>query len=148
MNFWVVTRSLLALSPRWKRRDWLRGWVLGAAALLAAGCAAAPVQEGRALPAGPGSARAEVEAVRFGFLPGRILVRAGTNLRMRVRNTSFIAHNLTVLLPDGRMAKSVDVEGGKTAEFGFRVPQAGRYTIYCDKFLHRTFGMEGVIVAR
>ena len=115
---------------------------------LAAGCARAPVQEGRAKSAGPGVEQIALEAVSFGFIPNRIRVSAGADLRLRVKNTSAIEHNLTVLLPDGKVAKAVDVGSGEAAEFSFRTPAPGRYVIYCNKFLHRGLGMKGVVEAR
>ncbi|MFQ5894368.1 MAG: cupredoxin domain-containing protein [Nitrospinota bacterium] len=131
-------------SPHWGGRLAL----LLALGTLAAGCARAPVREVEARAAGKRVQGVSVEAENFDFVPNRIRAKAGAELKLRVRNTSFIGHNLTVLLPDGRVAGSVDIDSGKSAELSVRLPRAGSYVIYCDKFLHRTFGMEGVIEVR
>ena len=129
-------------------RSQMRGLVLGVASLLVAGCLGVPVREGRGRSVGPGVEEVNVEAVSFGFVPNQIRVRAGREVRLRVRNTSFVKHNFTLLSPDGKVVKEVDIEGGGAAVVSFRAPSAGRYTIYCDRFLHRKMGMEGFIEVR
>ncbi len=125
---------------RWLAALLVSGWV-------AAGCARTPAREGRAAGPAPGMNQVEIEAESFGFIPDRIRVKAGATLKIRVRNTSFIGHNLTILSPDGKVVKAVDLESGKPVEFSVRFPRKGVYTIYCDRFLHRTFGMKGAIEA-
>lgn len=137
-----------ASPPEGRGPKWVGPLALGLACLLAAGCARVGVQEGLGKPAGPGVQEVALEAVSFGFIPNRIRVRAGDEIRLRVRNTSRIGHNLTILRPNGRKAKSVDLPARETVEVSFRARRRGRYAIYCDRFLHQPLGMEGVIDAR
>ena len=116
----------------------ISGWV-------AAGCARVPTQEREVASAAPGKEQVKIEAVSFGFIPNRIRVKAGTKLKIRLRNTSIIGHNLTILSPAGKVARATDLESGKSLDLSVHFPRKGTYTIYCDKFLHRPFGMEGII---
>ncbi len=93
----------------------------------------------------PVKEQVKIEAVSFGFIPNRIRVRAGTKLKIHLRNTSNIGHNLTILSPAGKVVRATDLESGKSLDLSVHFPRKGTYPIYCDKFLHRPFGMEGII---
>ncbi len=107
----------------------------------AVGCA----QQVQVTSVAPGKEQVKIEAVSFGFIPNRIRVRAGTKLKIRLRNTSIIGHNLTILSPAGKVVRATDLESGKSLDLSVHFPRKGTYTIYCDKFLHRPFGMGGTI---
>ncbi len=116
----------------------ISGWV-------AAGCAGVPTREGQVTSAAPGKEQVKIEAVSFAFNPNRIKVKAGTKLNIRFRNTSIIGHNLTILSPAGKVVRATDLESGKSLDLSVHFPRKGTYPIYCDKFLHGPFGMEGII---
>ena len=64
-------------------------------------------------------------------------------------SNSRIPHNITILAPDGRVMKSVDIPACQTVAFQTTLPSPGRYAFYCAKPLHRRpFGMEGILVAQ
>ena len=107
----------------------------------AVGCA----QQVQVTSVAPGKEQVKIEAVSFGFIPNRIRVRAGTKLKIHLRNTSNIGHNLTILSPAGKVVRATDLESGKSLDLSVHFPRKGTYPIYCDKFLHRPFGMEGII---
>ncbi len=126
-------------------RRWL--FALLISGLVAVGCARVPTREGQVTSPAPGMEQVEIEAVSFGFIPNRIRVRAGAKLKIRVQNTSIIGHNLTILSADGKVVRAADIEGGKSLDLSVHFPRKGTYPIYCDKFLHQLFGMEGTIEA-
>lgn len=119
----------------------LRFVAAGLVILMAIGCA----QQVQVTSVAPGKEQVKIEAVSFGFTPNRIRVRAGTKLKIRFRNNSIIGHNLTILSPAGKVVRATDLESGKSLDLSVHFPRKGTYTIYCDKFLHRPFGMGGTI---
>ncbi|MHB8763829.1 MAG: plastocyanin/azurin family copper-binding protein [Deferrisomatales bacterium] len=113
----------------------------------ALGCAGARTTV-EALP-GPGNEkRVAIEASSFAFAPDRILANRGDVLELQVQNRSGMAHNLTVKNPAGQVAAAVDLPGQGAATLRVALPEAGAYEFFCDKPLHPTLGMTGVIEAR
>jgi plastocyanin len=108
---------------------------------LAAGCA--PKKAAFQVP--PGAAEVAVEASSFEFKPNRIQARAGEALLLRVTNVAGMAHNLTVLDPQGKSLVNVELAAGQTTEIPLPPLTAGTYPFYCDKPLHPSFGMKGEI---
>ncbi len=125
---------------------WLPGMVLVVLGLAAVGCAPVSTVEDRARKVRAGEEAISIEAGSFHFRPNRILASAGENLHLKVKNGSSLAHNLTVETPDGKVILSLDLPAGETRLGTSRLPEAGKYILYCDK--HRTFGMKGVLIAR
>lgn len=121
---------------------------LGVAALSLVGCASPTVERtAQALP--EGGQRVTIELTSFAFAPSAVSVRAGAPVTIEAVSKSGIAHNLTLLsLDQGATLTSVDVPAKQNVTFQATLPQPGRYVFYCDKFLHRPFGMEGELVAR
>ncbi len=112
-----------------------------------AGCATAQsVQTAETLPSG-GQA-INVEVVSFAFRPNVIEVTAGSPLKLIAHNTSGVTHNITILSQTNEPLKSVDVPAGQTVTVEVTLPAPGRYVFYCNKPMHRTFGMEGTFVAK
>ncbi|MDP6618366.1 MAG: cupredoxin domain-containing protein [Nitrospinota bacterium] len=127
---------------------WLPGMVLEILGLAAAGCAPVSTVEGRARKVRAGEEAISIEAGSFHFRPNRILASAGKNLELKVRNGASLGHNLTVKTLDGKVILSLDLPAGETRPGTSRLPEAGECILYCDKPGHRTFGMEGVLIAR
>ena len=57
-------------------------------------------------------------------------------------------HNVTIISPEGAVLANVGVPKRETRTFDVTLPRPGTYELYCDVFLHRPFGMEGVLVAK
>jgi plastocyanin len=125
-----------------RRADLLLVIVLGLA-----GCATVQsVQMSEKLPSG-GKA-INVEIVSFSFRPNMIEVPAGSPFTLSAHNTSGVTHNITILSQSNEPLKQVDVPAGQTVTLEVTLPAPGRYVFYCNKFMHRTFGMEGTFVAK
>jgi plastocyanin len=112
-----------------------------------AGCATAPsVQTVERLPSGGQGINLEV--VSYAFRPNLIEVTAGSPFKLVAHNSSGVTHNITILSQSNEPLKSVDVPAGQTVTLEVTLPAPGRYVFYCNKFMHRTFGMEGTFVAK
>jgi len=116
------------------------------AALLAlfAGCASTPTSY--AVPGGPGEKVVSIEASSFAFTPNRITAPAGSQLLLTVKNSAGIDHNLTIEDAADKHLLELALPAGATVSAGIRLDRKGEYRIYCNKPLHQTFGMKGVLV--
>ena len=94
----------------------------------------------------------------FDIQPGRIELRAGEPLRLRLINNSTIPHSFSAggffgtgevrsreraFVKGGR----VEVGPGETREI-LIVPKAGRYSARCSNLFHRVMGMSADIVVK
>ncbi len=113
---------------------------------LAGGATAQTVQTPEKLPSG-GQA-INVEVVSYAFRPNVIEVTAGSPFTLVAHNTSGATHNITILSQSKETLKQVEVPAGQTVTFEVTLPAPGRYVFYCSRFMHRTFGMEGTLVAK
>ncbi len=90
----------------------------------------------------PGARRIEVNARSYAFAPKHIRVKAGEDVAIALHSEDQ-AHDFTI----EHKGLVVAVDGGKTAEGGFRVTKPGTYTFYCSITGHRAAGMQGTITA-
>ncbi len=109
--------------------------------VLAAGCA--PKKAAYQLP--PGKVEVAIEASSFAFKPNLIRARAGEALLLKVTNVATMAHNLTVLDPQGKSLANVGLPAGQATEIRLPPLTPGAYPFHCDKPLHPSFGMKGEI---
>lgn len=119
--------------------------VLAAACLVALAAGCAPKKPAFLVP--PGAVEVAVEASSFDFKPNLIQARAGEALLLRVKNVAGMAHNLTVLDPQGKSLANVNLPAGQTTEVRLPPLAAGTYPFHCDKPLHPSLGMKGEIRA-
>ncbi len=112
-----------------------------------AGCATAQSAQTAEKPPSGGQA-INLEVVSYAFRPNVIEVTAGSPFTLVAHNTSGATHNITILSQSNEQLKHVEVPAGQTVTFEVTLPAPGRYVFYCSRFMHRTFGMEGTIVAK
>lgn len=117
--------------------------VLAATCLVALAVGCASKQAAYQLP--PGEVEVAVEASSFVFKPNLIQARAREALLLKVTNVAALAHNLTVLDPQGKSLVNVDLPAGQTTEIRLPPLTPGTYPFHCDKPLHPSFGMKGEI---
>lgn len=88
-----------------------------------------------------------IVARNFEFVPSRIQVLPGQELRVTLTNTSRTPHNIEFELPDGEVELATPIAFSRTAMLHFRAPQeAGSYVFYCPVADHREHGMEGKLI--
>jgi plastocyanin len=119
--------------------------VLAAVCLVALAAGCAPKKPAFLVPLG--AVEVAVEASSFEFKPNLIQARAGEALLLRVKNVAGMAHNLTVLDPQGKSLVNVDLPAAQTTEISLPPLAAGTYPFHCDKPLHPSLGMKGEIRA-
>ncbi len=93
----------------------------------------------------------EIELRSFSFYPNHIALLKGESLSpfsFRLNNTASIKHNFTLM--DDRKNKliSVDVMPHKSRTVDFNSLGSGNHRFYCNRFLHRTKGLEGMLMVR
>jgi plastocyanin len=54
-------------------------------------------------------------------------------------------HNITVKSPAGKVFKSADLPANSTTKVDLTLSEKGAYEFHCDKTMHTTMGMKGVI---
>ena len=129
----------------------MKRWLLPAALVLAAGCAAAPVREG-AVTVAPGERLIEMKAQSYFFTPAHLSVPADRPLVIRIHNeATLIPHSFVLESAGGNViVRQPLAKGGDTLVRLAPLPP-GTYSFYCDKsFLgttHRQKGMLGSLEA-
>jgi plastocyanin len=83
-----------------------------------------------------------VTAVDVDFNPNRVVIPANQPVEIQLSNTGSLEHNFVIDALDVR----VDLPPGESRTVKLEAP-AGEYTYYCDKFGHRSLGMEGTLQA-
>ena len=111
---------------------------------LSAGCATKTTSF--AVPGGPGEQVVAIEASSFAFSPNRITAPAGSQLLLTVTNRAGMDHNLTLVDAADNHLLDLDLPVGATVSANIRIEQQGEYRFYCNKPLHSTLGMKGVLV--
>ena len=86
-----------------------------------------------------------LKAGSFEFNPNNIKIQGPGPLSLVVENIADIEHNITIKNPHGQILKSVDLPAKETTSVPLDLPTNGKYTFYCDKPFHSTFGMKGQI---
>lgn len=112
-----------------------------------AGCAG-PRVEATARPLPTGRYGVTMELVNFAFRPNVVTVEAGRSITITAVSKSIAPHNVTIISPEGEVFADVNVPKRETRTFDITLPRPGAYELYCDVWLHRPFGMEGVFVAK
>lgn len=95
---------------------------------------------------GPGEQQLAIEASSFAFTPNRITATAGSPLLLSVKNTAGMDHNLTIEAADASVLLDLELPAGATVTARLRIDQAGEYRIYCNRPMHPTLGMTGLLL--
>lgn len=93
----------------------------------------------------------EIELRSYSFYPNHITLLKGESispLTFRLNNAASIKHNFTLLDDRKNRLISVDVRPNESTTVNINSLAAGNYRFYCNRFLHRTKGMEGMLMLR
>ncbi len=89
----------------------------------------------------------EIELRNFSFYPDHIaILKEQSPFTFRLKNTSEVKHNFTLVDSNKNILISIDVMPNKSTMVTIGPPDSGNYTFYCNRFLHRFFGMEGMFM--
>jgi len=84
-----------------------------------------------------------VRAMEFGFEPSTINVKAGQKVKLVLKNTGAIVHNLAI---KELGVKTATIRGGETYSLEFTPQRSGRFTFVCTLRGHADRGMIGTLV--
>ena len=91
----------------------------------------------------------------YGYTPTTISLRAGQPVTLNFVNRSGHAHDFTAAaffarsrIMSGRIPRGeIELRGGQSMSVTL-VPARGTFPVHCGHFMHKQFGMRGVIVVR
>lgn len=84
----------------------------------------------------------------FSFYPDHIAILSDRSpFIFRLKNTAQIKHNFT-LIDRKKNILSVDFSANESKTVTIDPLESGNYTFYCNRFLHRRAGMEGMLMVR
>ena len=113
--------------------------------ILLAGCASR-------VPLGPVYFYLKVEPIdidlrSFSFYPNHIAVlKNESSFTFRLKNTAQIKHNFTLVDYYKNVLLSVKLSPMESTTVTIKSLDSGNYIFYCNRFLHRFFGMEGMLM--
>ena len=89
----------------------------------------------------------ESELRSFSFEPNRIaILKNGTPFTFRLKNTAQIKHNFTLIDTQKNILINVDLMPNESTIVTIESLEIGNYTFYCNRFLHRSGRMEGMLM--
>ena len=89
----------------------------------------------------------EIELRSFSFYPNHIaILKNQTPFTFHLRNTSKTKHNFTLMDSHKNILVSIDIMANKSTVVTIEAPDSGNYIFYCNRFLHRHRGMEGMLM--
>jgi plastocyanin len=90
----------------------------------------------------------QIELRNFSFQPNHIAILKDSSppFTFRLKNTDTIKHNFTLVDSHKNVLISVDVTPSKSTAVTIESLDPGNYTFYCNRFLHRCQGMQGMLM--
>lgn len=89
----------------------------------------------------------EIELRNFSFHPNHIaILRDQSPFTFRLENTAQIKHNFTLIDSQKNILINVGLMPDKSKIVTIEPLEPGNYTFYCNRFLHRSAGMEGMFM--
>ena len=89
----------------------------------------------------------DIELKSFSFQPNHIaILRDESPVAFRLENTAQIRHNFTLIDSKKNILLSVDLMPNESKTVTIKPLKPGNYTFYCNRFLHRRAGMEGMFM--
>jgi len=89
----------------------------------------------------------EIELRSFSFHPDHIaILKNKSPFTFRLKNTARIRHNLTLIDSHKNILINVDVMPNESITVTIDSLDSSNYTFYCNRFLHRFLGMEGMLM--
>jgi plastocyanin len=116
-------------------------------ALSLAMCAPRPSLLGPTYMAYPEIRPIDIELRSYSFHPNHIAVFAHKSpLTLRLTNTADRKHNFTLIDQQKKVIVSIDLKPKESIITTLPTFARGNYTFYCNRFLHRLGGMEGMLM--
>jgi uncharacterized cupredoxin-like copper-binding protein len=89
----------------------------------------------------------DIELRSFSFYPNHIaILKNDSPFAFRLKNTSQIDHNFTLMDAHKNILITVDVKPNDSVTVTIESLDSGIYTFYCNQFLHRFLGREGMLM--
>jgi uncharacterized cupredoxin-like copper-binding protein len=89
----------------------------------------------------------DVELKSFSFQPNHIaILKNQSPFTFRLKNTAQIKHNFTLIDSHKNILISVDLMPNESTTVTIEPLEPGNYRFYCNRFLHRRGGMEGMFM--
>ena len=89
----------------------------------------------------------DIELKSFSFYPNHIaILKDQSPFIFRLRNTAQIKHNFTLTDSRKKIVMNVDLMPDESTTVTIEPLAIGNYTFYCNRFLHRRAGMEGMFM--
>ena len=89
----------------------------------------------------------KIELRSFSFQPNHMLVLQNqAPFTFRLTNTADTLHNFTLLDPRKNVLLKKDLIPNESITFTIEPLSPGNYLFYCNRFLHRHKGMEGMLM--
>ena len=89
----------------------------------------------------------EIELRSFSFHPNHIaILKDSIPFTFRLKNTSEMKHNFTLMDAHKNNLISINVKPNESTAVTIESLDPGIYTFYCNRFLHRFVGMEGMLM--
>jgi len=89
----------------------------------------------------------DIELKSFSFYPNHIaILKDQSPFTFCLRNTAQIKHNFTLIDSQKNILMSVDLMPNKSTTVTIEPLEPGNYAFYCNRFLHRRGGMEGMFM--
>lgn len=89
----------------------------------------------------------EIELRNFSFYPNHIaILKDQSPFTFRLKNTAQIKHNFTLIDRQKNILISADLMADESTTVTIEPLELDNYTFYCNRFLHRRAGMEGMFM--
>ena len=91
----------------------------------------------------------DIELKSFSFQPNHIaILKHGSSFpfSFRLNNSAQIKHNFTLIDSQKNILINVDLMPNESKIVTIEPFEPGNYTFYCNRFLHRSGGMEGMFM--
>jgi uncharacterized cupredoxin-like copper-binding protein len=91
----------------------------------------------------------DIELKSFSFQPNHIaILKHGSSFpfSFRLNNSASIKHNFTLIDSQKNILINVDLMPNESKIVTIEPLEPGNYTFYCNRFLHRRGGMEGMFM--
>jgi len=89
-----------------------------------------------------------IELRSFSFYPDHIAIlkHSSSSFTFRLKHTDEINHNFTLINSRKNVLMNVDLMPNESTTVTIESLDSGFYTFYCNRFLHRFLGMEGMLM--
>lgn len=96
---------------------------------------------------GPETRSIEIELRSFSFELNHIAILNNSSpFTFLLKNTAQIKHNFTLIDSYKNILMNIDVMPNESTTATIKSRDSGNYTFYCNRFLHRFSGMEGMLM--